>query len=75
MIKFTIDGTEYQAEEGMTWEDWVNSEYNISELDVIDGLVYNIGGMNIQKDNINVLSTDILINNMSYTIDDGYFPS
>ena len=25
---FTIDGTTYQAEEGMTWGEWVTSEYN-----------------------------------------------
>ena len=29
LINFTIDGTSYQAEEGMTWEQWVNSKYNI----------------------------------------------
>lgn len=29
-ITFTIDGTEYQAEEGMTWGEWVESEYNTS---------------------------------------------
>ena len=28
LITFTIDGTEYQAEEGMTWGEWVESEYN-----------------------------------------------
>mgnify|MGYP003289661331 CR=1 FL=1 len=27
-IEFTIDGVTYQAREGMTWEEWVNSEYN-----------------------------------------------
>ena len=27
-ITFTIDGTTYQAEEGMTWQEWVDSEYN-----------------------------------------------
>ena len=25
---FTIDGTEYQAKEGMTWAEWIESEYN-----------------------------------------------
>ena len=29
LISFTIDGTEYQAEEGMTWQDWIDSEYNV----------------------------------------------
>ena len=28
MITFTIEGTEYQAEEGMTWGEWCNSTYN-----------------------------------------------
>lgn len=28
LITFTIGGVEYHAEEGMTWEKWVNSEYN-----------------------------------------------
>ena len=28
MISFTIAGTTYQAEDGMTWGDWVESEYN-----------------------------------------------
>ena len=27
-INFTIGGTTYQAVEGMTWEKWVDSEYN-----------------------------------------------
>lgn len=28
LITFTIDGTTYQAMNGMTWGEWVNSEYN-----------------------------------------------
>lgn len=28
MISFTIDGTLYNAEEGMTWYEWANSSYN-----------------------------------------------
>ena len=27
-INFTIDGAEYTADEGMTWDEWVNSKYN-----------------------------------------------
>lgn len=29
LITFTIDGTSYQAEKGMTWQQWVDSEYNV----------------------------------------------
>lgn len=28
LIMFTVNGTEYQAEEDMTWKEWCNSEYN-----------------------------------------------
>lgn len=28
LITFTVDGDEYQAEKGMTWTEWVESEYS-----------------------------------------------
>lgn len=28
LITFTVDGTSYQAEEGMTWAEWIESSYN-----------------------------------------------
>lgn len=28
LINFTVDGVTYQAENGMTWLDWCNSDYN-----------------------------------------------
>lgn len=36
MIEFTINGTPYQAEEGMTWAEWVNSNYNTGNF-ISDG--------------------------------------
>lgn len=30
IINFTIAGTSYQAEEGMTWQQWIDSSYNTS---------------------------------------------
>lgn len=35
LITFHYGGSEYQAEEGMTWEEWVNSDYNTAGLKVI----------------------------------------
>ena len=32
LITFTVAGIEYQAEEGMTWAEWCNSEYNTHEF-------------------------------------------
>jgi hypothetical protein len=31
LITFTIEGVKYLAEEGMTWGEWVESEYNIDK--------------------------------------------
>lgn len=41
LITFTIDSVEYQAEEGMTWQDWVNSEYNTIMLSISDTKITN----------------------------------
>ena len=35
LIGFTIDGTSYQAEQGMTWDEWVRSEYSTSEFCIL----------------------------------------
>ena len=32
LVTFTIDGTTYQAEEGMTWQEWYTSDYNTSPV-------------------------------------------
>lgn len=52
IINFSIEGYDFQAEEGMTWREWVNSEYN-------DGAcVYNAGEDSIRfvEYSLNVLS-------------------
>jgi hypothetical protein len=36
MIEFTINGTPYQAEEGMTWGEFVESEYNNGDFEIAD---------------------------------------
>lgn len=33
LISFTIEGTSYQAEPDMTWEEWIESDYNTSGSD------------------------------------------
>ncbi len=40
-IIFYIDSNEYEAEDGMTWEEWINSEYNPGQYYVYNGLVRN----------------------------------
>lgn len=75
IITFTINGTEYNAIEGMTWGKWVNSEYNIEkkyglECEKINGNVIfklNNGGYYVSETSLGVLhGNDIIIANGSY---------
>lgn len=36
LIEFTINGTPYQAEEGMTWGEFVESEYNNGDFETVE---------------------------------------
>lgn len=40
LISFTIDGTTYQAMNGMTWGEWVNSEYNTIKAYILQRAIY-----------------------------------
>lgn len=51
LITFTIDGTSYQAGDGMTWEEWLSSEYNT-------GSYYTTGGW-IRKSNSNIVGLSV----------------
>lgn len=75
IISFTINGTEYNAIEVMTWGKWVNSEYNIEkkyglECEKINGNVIfklNSGGYYVSEASLGVLhGNDIIIANGSY---------
>jgi hypothetical protein len=65
LITFTIAGTKYQAEEGMTWEQWVNSEYNTSNYQNTGGLVVDA---TMLKCVYNATSSDIILNNGVYEL-------
>ena len=75
IISFTINGTEYNAIEVMTWGKWVNSEYYIEkkyglECEKINGNVIfklNSGGYYVSEASLGVLhGNDIIIANGSY---------
>lgn len=76
IITFTINDTEYKAIEGMTWGEWVNSEYNIEkkyglECEKINGNVIfklNNGGYYVSETSIGILlnGTAIIIANGNY---------
>ena len=51
MISFKIGTTTYQAESGMTWFEWVNSEYNTAGA-VISGNYIKIGNKDVTGSNV-----------------------
>lgn len=63
MISFTINNVQYQAEEGMTWENWCNSGYNPGTYSIFNNAVYSAGSWAINF----VKSSDLIVNGNSYT--------
>ena len=69
LIEFAIGLTAYQAEAGMTWEQWVGSSYNTDGF-VLTGLtVRNSEGLAVAKGSgSSVTATDIINNGWFYTL-------
>jgi hypothetical protein len=62
LITFTISNIEYQAEEGMTWEEWCNSEYNKNGFYIKNSAPYAQNGITVLfKNNSIVYSYDTII--------------
>ena len=53
----------YQAEQGMTWEDWVNSKYNTDKATISNNKIF-IGPFVF----IGVIPSDIIISDNTYTL-------
>lgn len=76
IIEFGISSASYQAVDGMTWGEWVASEYNTDGLVVVDGVVrtynsptaYPVYNGNPQEV---VYSSDVIIANRIYLVDTG----
>ena len=78
LITFTVGGVEYQAEEGMTWEQYVNSVYNTEGFYIEGGGIFQGPSQwdrgQIYNDNrFSTLtkSSDTIINGNSYGIVSG----
>ena len=41
LITFNITGTQYYAENGMTWEEWINSSYNSADFYIFNHGIFN----------------------------------
>lgn len=71
-INFTVSGKEYQAEDGMTWLEWVGSDYNTDNEwvctsgsgRVVGTRIYNYSY--ITKDGTAVVGNDVIDNGYAY---------
>lgn len=80
LISFNVNGPVFQAEEGMTWEQWVASEYNTHDFYLEDGCVYVDGLTSITIDgetfdkglvkynDVSVLPSDVIIDQAYYRL-------
>ncbi len=69
LITFTINGITHQAIEGMTWGDWVDSEYNTIQAvdEKSDGIWSTLYEANITLNNMSVFWNDPIVANESYS--------
>lgn len=70
LIAFTINGIEYQAEEGMTWSEWVASSYNSGGYTESDGKIMRLRKF-VYTPAGSVDSSDVIVPNESYTEETG----
>ena len=72
LITFTIDGTTYQAIDGMTWGEWCNSDYNAEGFYIYNSYVFfNTGkkciSNNQSSSSLNAAkSTDVILVSHEY---------
>lgn len=65
-MKFTIDGTTYQAEQGMTWKEWCNSDDNIDEYYVRYTIVWWDANTVVTLNSNPCLEGDVIVNGGVY---------
>ena len=72
IINFTIDGNAYQAERGMTWEQFITSDYNIAQqygtyIKITDNFInYGNAPVTIGVEHQYVRPSDMIVDNFNY---------
>ena len=73
-ITFTVGGVTYHADKDMTWEEWIESEYGISNFYYDNEQVFGGTGYLVLLNGSSVNSSDRIISGgtYSYSIDNGH---
>ena len=69
LISFTIEGTQYYAIDGMTWGDWVNSEYNTDGYRIVSFGPFEPAEVLLPSGNGNVVNEQFTVSNIAYADD------
>ena len=70
IFSFSIDSVVYSAEDGMTWNEWINSSYNIDGfVDYGDGIFSKNSQAVIGPNKVQEAGTNIIITEYNYTLD------
>ena len=73
IITFTIEGTTYQAEEGMTWAQWVETDYNAGKYFSESNYMITKDGTTYVTDGVaEVMHNSVIVNGKQYYY--GSFP-
>ena len=66
VITFEIGEVTYEALAGMTWEQWVNSEYNVDEYTINDNHIWPEPMVAVAYESLLVNKDDEIVNNRVY---------
>lgn len=67
-ITFTIEGASYTADSGMTWADWVASEYNTDGFVITNGYIEYSDYPILNSASVSQKSTDTIVEGEAYSI-------
>ena len=63
VVHFTLENTFYNAVKGMTWREWIASEYNTPELKLIDDTyVADSQDCKLRMDNVDIQASNSIVN-------------
>lgn len=68
MIAFAIENTLYEAVEGMTWSEWINSLYNVDGYIDNNSIIHNKYYATVTLSGGPVYSNEVIINNAAYEL-------
>lgn len=68
LITFYVDNAEYQAEQGMTWEEWINSDYNYNNYAIIVDNIHFDKYSYFTQIYINI-NSDVLVDRRDYILE------